>query len=108
LDENNSKDLDNEICEAALTSIENMIKKCSNEAKKSIDVIYNLTEKCLTYDPNYNYDDQSEEDQDMSDEEDGWGSDLYEDQQDDDDDTAWKIRKSAIKIIMSIIISCPV
>ena len=38
----------------------------------------------------------------------GWGSEFYDDEQDDDDDTAWKVRKSAIKIIDAIIISCPV
>ena len=38
----------------------------------------------------------------------GWGSEFYDDEQDDDDDTAWKVRKSAIKIIDAIIVSCPV
>ena len=37
-----------------------------------------------------------------------WGSDFYDDEQDDDDDTAWKVRKSAIKVIDAIIVSCPV
>ena len=38
----------------------------------------------------------------------GWDSDFIEDEQVDDDDTAWKVRKSAIKIIDAIIVSCPV
>ena len=41
-------------------------------------------------------------------EEQGWDSDFYDDEQDDDDDTAWKVRKSAIKILDAIIVSCPV
>ena len=41
-------------------------------------------------------------------EEEDWGSDFYDDEQDDDDDTAWKVRKSAIKVIDAIIVSCPV
>ena len=40
-------------------------------------------------------------------EDEGWGSDFYDEEQDDDDDTAWKVRKSAIKIIDAIIVSCP-
>jgi hypothetical protein len=63
------------------------------------------------YDPNYQYNDAEEEQMDslMEDGEgEGWGSEFYDDEQDDDDDTAWKVRKSAIKIIDAIIISCPV
>jgi cullin-associated NEDD8-dissociated protein 1 len=109
LDVNNSNDLDNEICEAALNAIENLIRKCSNEAKQYIEMIFKLSSHCLVYDPNYNYtEDEDVPDEDMQDEEgEGWGSDFYDDEQDDDDDTAWKVRKSAIKIIDAIIVSCP-
>ena len=64
------------------------------------------------YDPNYQYnedDDDGQMDSAMDDgDAEGWGSEFYDDEQDDDDDTAWKVRKSAIKIIDAIIISCPV
>lgn len=67
-----------------------------------------MTSKCLIYDPNYTYkDDDGDVDMDGQDNED-WGSDFYDDEQDDDDDTAWKVRKSSIKVIDAIILSCPV
>lgn len=43
----------------------------------------------------------------MNDENEGWGSDFYDDEQDDDDDTAWKVRKSAIKVFDAFITCCP-
>jgi cullin-associated NEDD8-dissociated protein 1 len=62
----------------------------------------------MLYDPNFHYNSDAEQDADMQDEEEeGWGSDFYDDEQDDDDDTAWKVRKSTIKIIDAIIVSCP-
>jgi hypothetical protein len=71
-----------------------------------------MSRQCLQYDPNYNYgnDDEQEQNEEMWDEEagEGWG-DGYDDEVDlGDDDTAWKVRKAAIKIIEGIIISCPV
>mgnify|MGYP001018963282 CR=1 FL=1 len=108
LNQEMSNDIDNEISEAALIAIENLIRKCSNEAKQSIKSIFELSSYCLVYDPNYNYNENEDEDEDMNDaEEEGWGSDFYDEEQDDDDDTAWKVRKSAIKIIDAIIVSCP-
>lgn len=42
----------------------------------------------------------------MEDEDEDWGSDYYNEDQNDDDDTAWKVRKSAVKVIDSIVFSC--
>ena len=39
-------------------------------------------------------------------EEDGWGSEYDNENQDDDDDTAWKVRKGAVKLIGAIISAC--
>jgi cullin-associated NEDD8-dissociated protein 1 len=101
--------MDNEISETALIAIENLILKCQNEARQTLKSLFQLTGKCLVYDPNYTYhDDDDGADQDMDEGGEDWGSDFYDDEQDDDDDTAWKVRKSSIKIIDAIIISCPV
>lgn len=100
-------DIDNELAEASLLSIENMIRKCPDQAVPSLKSIFKLTSEAITYDPNYNY----QEDDDMADEDqedDGWGDEYDgEDEQVDADDTAWKVRKSAVKVIDAVIIACP-
>lgn len=109
LDEEQSSDIDNEIAETALNAIENLILKCQNEARQSLKSLFALTGKCLVYDPNYTYhEEDGAGDEDMDEGNEDWGSDFYDDEQDDDDDTAWKVRKSSIKIIDAVIISCPV
>jgi hypothetical protein len=37
----------------------------------------------------------------------GWSDDDLDDAQDFDDDTAWKVRKSTVKVIEAIFSSCP-
>lgn len=108
LDFNQSQDLENEISEAAQNSIENLIRKCSPEAKEFSAHILDLAKTCLVYDPNYQYNDDDGQDEQMDDaENEGWGSDFYDDEQDDDDDTAWKVRKAAIKVFNAFISCCP-
>lgn len=44
----------------------------------------------------------------MGEDDEGWGDEYDgEDEQVDADDTAWKVRKSAVKVIDAVIISCP-
>jgi len=106
LEDEQSVDIDNEISEACLIAIENMVRKCPNEAKPSLNSVFKQTSALMTYDPNYHY--NEDEDQDMQDDEDegGWGSDYFDDDQDDDDDTAWKVRKASIKIIDAVVTCC--
>lgn len=108
LNPDESNDQDNEIAEAALQTIENLIKKCPAEAKDSINMMYKLTNDCIRYDPNFQEDAGGAEDMEM-DEDDGWGGDDGYDDQDDmnDDDTAWKVRKSSVKIIEGLVGSVP-
>ena len=106
-----SEDIDNELAEASLLSIENMIRKCPDQAIPSLKSIFKLTSEAITYDPNYNYQEDDDggmgNDEDMDDQ-DGWGDEYDgEDEQIDADDTAWKVRKSAIKVIDAVVISCP-
>ena len=70
--------------------------------------MYKLTNDCIRYDPNFQDDGGAGEDMEM-DEDDGWGADDGYDDQDDmnDDDTAWKVRKSSVKIIEALVGSCP-
>jgi cullin-associated NEDD8-dissociated protein 1 len=109
LDINESRDLENQISEAALSAIENLIRKCPNEAQGQAKHIMKMSQTCLVYDPNYQYNDDDNDDVEMAEEGDGegWGSDYYDEQADDDDDTAWKVRKSAIKVYGAYIASLP-
>lgn len=50
-----SEDIDNEVAEASLLSIENMIRKCPDQAIPTLKSIFKLTSQAITYDPNYNY-----------------------------------------------------
>jgi cullin-associated NEDD8-dissociated protein 1 len=107
LEEDQSVDIDNEITEASLIAISNLVKKCPLEAKSQIDKIFELVRGCISYDPNYNEDFENDEEMEANDDENaGWGSDYYNEDLDDEDDTAWKVRKSAVKVMESIIRSC--
>mmetsp|Transcript_38943 Transcript_38943/g.59200 ORF Transcript_38943/g.59200 Transcript_38943/m.59200 type:complete len:88 (+) Transcript_38943:953-1216(+) len=83
-----------------------MVKKCPNQAKDQIERLFNLAEKCIRYDPNYNDNSDDEPMEDQEDDEEGWGSDYYNENQDDDDDTAWKVRKGAVKLLGALSVSC--
>jgi len=100
-------DIDNEISEASLIAIEQLVKKCPNEAKHQLDKLFDIVVKCIKYDPNYNDMDEEDEDmQDVDEDEEGWGSEYYNENQDDDDDTAWKVRKGSVKLLSAMIGSC--
>lgn len=71
-----SQDMANEICEAALQSVEHMVLMCPTQASKSVNDIYTLVKSSITYDPNYCYD--NDDDDEMEDAE-----------QDDDDAEGW-------------------
>lgn len=106
MEDDQSIDIDNEISEASLIAIESLVRKCSGEARLVVEQIYKVTSERLTYDPNYQYNEDEEDDEMQEDEDEGWGSDYIDDDQDDDDDTAWKVRKSSVKIIDAIISCC--
>lgn len=104
LDQNTSKDAENEISEAVLSVYENLITRCPKQISGNIAEILKISLGCLEYDPNYNYDDGDDDEQMEEDNDDeGWGED-YDDEDDilDDDDTSWKVRRAAIKVLDSI------
>lgn len=53
-----------------------MIRKCPDQAIPTLKSIYKLTSEAITYDPNYNYqeDDDMGNDEDMDEE--GWGDEY--------------------------------
>jgi hypothetical protein len=101
-----SVEQDNDIAEASLASIENLVKKNPAQAKDNIERLYKLCTDCIRYDPNFAGD--VDEDEEMGEEDDeGWGSDDFGADEDiNDDDTAWKVRKSSVRIIDGLATSC--
>ena len=108
LSDEESVEIDNEITEASLTTIENLVRRCPIQAKDSVSQLFKLTKDCIKYDPNYAGDGDDDDEDMASMEDDGWDDDGYgvEDGQD-DDDTAWKVRKSSVKIVDALVQSCP-
>lgn len=73
-----SNDLDNELSEACLTTLQSIIHKCPGELKQFVDDLFRVSMKLAEYDPNYIYGDGDEQMEiDHGDE--GWGSDFDED-----------------------------
>ena len=60
-----SNDMANEICEAALQSVEHMVLLCPTQASRCVNDIFALVQNSIAYDPNYDYD--NDEDADMQD-----------------------------------------
>ena len=57
---------DEELVEYSLQAFESFVRRCPKEISKYIKQIIELCLKFITYDPNYNYDDENETDQDDS------------------------------------------
>ncbi|KAJ0069023.1 hypothetical protein NL108_015895, partial [Boleophthalmus pectinirostris] len=74
--------------------------RCPKEMSPHISTVTQLCLKFMTYDPNYNYDDEEEED--SMDVEDGFGEES-DDEYSDDDDMSWKVRRSSIKCLEALI-----
>jgi len=91
-----------------------MVLTCPTQASKSVNDIFELIKNSIAYDPNYSYGNDDEDvemqdaDQNDGDDGEGWSQDDdMDDDQDFDDDTAWKVRKSTVRIIEAIFSSCP-
>ncbi|KAI4800216.1 hypothetical protein KUCAC02_013397 [Chaenocephalus aceratus] len=66
-----------------------------------VSTVTKLCLKFMTFDPNYNYDDEEEE-EDSMDVEEGLEEES-DDEYSDDDDMSWKVRRSSIKCLESLI-----
>ncbi|KAJ8923621.1 hypothetical protein NQ315_010200 [Exocentrus adspersus] len=93
---------DDELREFCLQAFESFINRCPKEITPNIPSITDLCLKYMTYDPNYNYD----EDESTNNQADGYDEDEEEEENDeysDDDDMSWKVRRSAAKCLEAII-----
>lgn len=109
-----SADADEELREHSLQALEAFVLKCPKEVTPHIPTIIHLCLEMITYDPNYNYDDDVEDseslelgDEDAGMDADGGGAEEEEDddseEYSDDDDMSWKVRRAAAKCLESVI-----
>lgn len=103
-----STDADEELREHCLQALEAFVLKCPKEVQPHIPTIIDLCLKMITYDPNYNYEDEEDgggEDEDMEDESFAPDADPESDSEEysDDDDMSWKVRRAAAKCLESVI-----
>uniref|UniRef100_A0A3B4WWD4 TATA-binding protein interacting (TIP20) domain-containing protein n=1 Tax=Seriola lalandi dorsalis TaxID=1841481 RepID=A0A3B4WWD4_SERLL len=90
---------DDELREYCFQAFEAFIRRCPKEMSPHVATVTKLCLKFMTFDPNYNYDDDEEE-EDSMDIEDGLDED---DEYSDDDDMSWKVRRSSIKCLEALI-----
>ncbi|XP_041975254.1 cullin-associated NEDD8-dissociated protein 1 [Aricia agestis] len=103
-----STDADEELREHCLQALEAFVLKCPKEVQPHIPTIIDLCLKMITYDPNYNYEDDEDgvgEDEEMEDESFEPDAEPESDSEEysDDDDMSWKVRRAAAKCLESVI-----
>ncbi|CAO3590165.1 unnamed protein product [Absidia cylindrospora] len=98
-------DEDDELREICLQTLESFVIRCPTDISICIDQLITIALEYLKYDPNFAGND--DDDNDMMDEDDEYDdADEYGDMgdySDDDDDMSWKVRRSATKLLTSII-----
>ncbi|KAM3621297.1 uncharacterized protein V6R79_009075 [Siganus canaliculatus] len=92
---------DDELRDYCFQAFEAFIRRCPKEMSPHVATVTQLCLKFMTFDPNYNYDDEEEE-EDSMDIEDGLDEES-DDEYSDDDDMSWKVRRSSIKCLEALI-----
>lgn len=103
-DENTHNEQWDELRENCMQSFESFVSRCPREVKPHIGTILDTVLVFMKYDPNYNYGDSEGEDDMEQDEDDEEFSDDDADYSN-DEDTAWKVRRGAVKVLSAIISS---
>ncbi|XP_012274263.1 cullin-associated NEDD8-dissociated protein 1 [Orussus abietinus] len=103
-----SNEDDDELREYCLQAFEAFVYRCPKEITPHINKIIEICLLYITYDPNYNYDDDVHDLSDgegviMETEEDG--EEDGEDEYSDDDDMSWKVRRAAAKCLEAVVSS---
>ena len=60
LDNDNSIDLDNELSEACLSTLQAIIRRCPRDVTPFVGKLFENSLILISYDPNYLYDDKSD------------------------------------------------
>ena len=95
----------NEVQEAALITLEAFLSACPQEMREYTDDTINAALRYLKYDPNYAVDEDDDEDMESEEEEEEEDEDdeLEDAFDDDDDDSSWKVRRSAAKVLYTVV-----
>ncbi|XP_035244264.1 cullin-associated NEDD8-dissociated protein 2 [Anguilla anguilla] len=94
---------DDELREHCFQAFEAFVRRCPKEMSPHIPTVIKLCLKYITYDPNYNYEADDEQDDSME-TEDGEDEDQEsDDEYSDDDDVSWKVRRSSVKCLEAVI-----
>ncbi|KAM6928453.1 cullin-associated NEDD8-dissociated protein 2 [Xenentodon cancila] len=93
---------DDELREYCFQAFEAFIRRCPKEMSPHVATVTQLCLKFMTFDPNYNYDDNEEEEDDSMNIEDV-NDEESDDEYSDDDDMSWKVRRSAVKCLEALI-----
>lgn len=111
LKQDESIDEDNELAETSLSTLEAIVRKCPLEVNDNLENLLENAFNLCSYDPNYVYNDDDDEDEKMDDDDEdgGWGDDYSDDggMAEDDDDTSWKVRRSSVAIIDTVLKTRP-
>ncbi|XP_008945811.1 PREDICTED: cullin-associated NEDD8-dissociated protein 1-like, partial [Merops nubicus] len=94
---------DDELREYCFQAFESFVRRCPKEMDPHIPNVMGLCLKYITFDPNYNYDNEEDE-EDMMETENGEDEEQEsEEEYSDDDDISWKVRRSAAKCLEAIV-----
>ncbi|XP_042705809.2 cullin-associated NEDD8-dissociated protein 1-like isoform X4 [Chrysemys picta bellii] len=94
---------DDELREYCFQAFESFVRRCPKEIGPHIPSVMGLCLKYITYDPNYNYDNEEEEEEMMETENGEDEEQESDDEYSDDDDISWKVRRSAAKCLEAIV-----
>ncbi|KAK1161488.1 cullin-associated NEDD8-dissociated protein 1-like [Acipenser oxyrinchus oxyrinchus] len=95
---------DDELREYCFQAFESFVRRCPKEMSPHIPTVIGLCLKYITYDPNYNYDNDEEDDDNAMDTESGDEEDVETgDEYSDDDDMSWKVRRSSVKCLEAVV-----
>lgn len=112
-----AEETDDELREYCLHVLDCLVSRCDDKETKPflLDPILHCALRYLTYDPNYadmEEDDEIDEDSNDDDEEmeadreEEGSEEVSEEAYSDDEDTSWKVRRSAARLLTSIISHC--
>ncbi|NWY72366.1 CAND1 protein, partial [Erithacus rubecula] len=98
---------DDELREYCFQAFESFVRRCPKEMDPHISSVMGLCLKYITFDPNYNYDNEEEEEEMMETENGEDEEQESSEEYSDDDDISWKVRRAAAKCLEAVVSSRP-